>query len=286
MALLTAVIPIGNTQGNLFHLHETLSECQTHDVEVVLVHDDYSDGTREAIENLRRGYPWVKVVNGCFRAPGIARNAGLMLIETEWFCFWDVDDKPNVSNVSGAVNRRGITADIIVGLFATEDLTSDKVKMWPYPRNKKNLEFEIALNPGIWRFVFKTREHSHRRFEDFSMGEDQLFLAQAGINFRRIEMVGKHFYTYIKNQTNQLTSDKTRTAQLKSVIELENLLIKKSTETAFVDFLIIKQSITLMKYGFFRDRTTIRAFLGAILREHLHFLHFLFVILNNKGRES
>lgn len=283
MSTLTAIIPIGNTNGRIFALDRILRKCHENDIKVVLIHDDFQDGTGNEIDFLQKVHPWIEIISGIYRAPGKARNAGMNLIQTEWFCFWDADDEPNIENITNAIKTAEFRSEILVGHFTTQDYVSKELKIWPYPQEKKNIELDLAINPGLWRFLFKTASYGHCRFEDFTMGEDQLFLAEARINFERVQIVRKHFYTYVINQTNQLTSDKSRISQLNGVIQRENEASLALQGSQFIDFLILKQSLTLTRYRLIQGGQTIKVIFLTAIRLRMKSFEILVRLSKNKG---
>ena len=287
MESLTAIIPIGFTNGNLFHLKETINKCYERQVEVVLVHDDHNDGTRELLENLKLENPWIYIERGIFRAPGKARNAGLKYVETEWFCFWDVDDIPNVENISEALsNSISIEVEVLVGFFTIKDAMTEQHETWSLPNIQKRAAIEIAVNPGLWRFVFRSKQYRDCVFEDSSMGEDQLYLAQANINFNKMELVRKEFYVYITNQVAQLTSDVPRVVQLHSIIRAEARLQQSKNAMNFRDMLIVKQSLTLMKKGYFNKIQTLWILIHSVIRLKFNSIFLVITILNENRKHK
>lgn len=270
MVSLTAIIPIGFTDGNLFSLRETLLACSQHGIKVVLIHDDHDDGTKDLIDVLFSECPWLQIERGKFRAPGLARNLGISRVDTEWFCFWDVDDKPNVENIAEAIsNLNSSSVEIIVGLFSTEDSKTNIRRLWKYPKSSKNIPIEIAINPGLWRFIFRTNEYKNCMFEGGTMGEDQLFLAQAQISFENMRTVNEEFYVYVTNRENQLTAIGSRAVQLHTVISREAEVEKNCNGKVFADLLIVKQSLTLIRMGIFNRKDTFWIFVKTI--GHLKF---------------
>jgi hypothetical protein len=98
------------------------------------------------------------------------------------------------------------------------------------------------------------------------MGEDQLYLAKADINFNKIELVQKEFYVYVTNQLAQLTADSAKVLQLHSIIRSEAKLPKIKNSQGFRDMLIVKQSLTLLKMGHFNNIQTIIFSIQSVIR--------------------
>jgi hypothetical protein len=107
---------------------------------------------------------------------------------------------------------------------------------------------QISINPGIWRFIFRTSKYGNLQFGSGTMGEDQLFLARINLSEEEIFLVEQDFYQYAVNVTGQLTSEKHRVAELRKLISDEDALREKPQKSNFLDYLILRQSFTLVKY--------------------------------------
>lgn len=246
---LTAVIPIGNVKGELFRLKDILRESQELDVKVILVHDNFQDGTSEKLEFLEKQFENVHLIHGQYRSPGKARNAGLKAINSDWFCFWDVDDLPHIPEYVDAIKE--VDSDsiyTIIGQFSVKDMKTGKLTPRHTPKINDNVLIQIAANPGIWRFIFATQKYSEFEFGQGSMGEDQIFLAQLNLSEKNIRVVERNFYQYSTNLTGQLTQNKDRVLELIEVIQQESNLRTVMLNTKFIDYLIIRQSITLVSH--------------------------------------
>ncbi len=247
--MLTAIIPIGNVEGELFSLSETLEVCKTLNVEVVIVHDNFHDGTAEKLSGVTKGLENVRIFTGEFQSPGLARNMGLQHIKTEWFCFWDVDDVPHVATIVEAVMANvGTEKNLIVGHYSIKNAITGEIKRIFSPTDSGDKLRQISLNPGIWRFIFRTIKYGKSMFGSGTMGEDQLFLAHLNLSEEEIFLVEQDLYQYAINIGGQLTSEKHRIVELQKLIAEEDALRGRDEKSNFIDYLILRQALTLVKY--------------------------------------
>lgn len=249
MKMLTAIIPIGNVNGNLYSLYETIEVCKTLNVELIIVHDNFHDGTEEKLSKVTRGLENVRIFTDEFRSPGLARNMGLQQVKTEWFCFWDVDDVPNVLAFVEAVRLNSLgKKDLIVGQYSIKNTITGEIKRKFCPTENGDKLRQISINPGIWRFIFRTAKYGNSKFGSGTMGEDQLFLARLNLSEEEIFLVEEDFYRYSVNVTGQLTSEKSRISELQKLITDEDAIREKLQNSKFIDYLILRQSFTLVNY--------------------------------------
>lgn len=247
--VLTAIIPIGNVRGNLYWLSETLKDSKKYGVQIIIVHDDFHDGTKEALQSLSSVSDEFQLIAGEYRAPGLARNQGLKNIDSDWFCFWDTDDKPNVKEYVEAIS--GITDNtksVIVGNYSTKDEITGDIESENLIPNCRHKVEEIALSPGIWRFIFKTDRYRNKYFGPATMGEDQLFLAELNFTEKEIFFSQGEFYQYSINRDGQLTGDKKRSLELIEIVNIEHQLRQTPQNSKLIDYLVLKQTLTLMKF--------------------------------------
>lgn len=273
--MLTAIIPIGNVSGHLFSLSETIEACINLSIDLVIVHDNFHDGTEEELSRVTRGLDNVRILTAEFRSPGLARNMGLQHVKSEWFCFWDVDDIPNVPTFVEAVRLNSREEkDLIVGQYSIKNTMTGEIKRKFNPTEEGDKLRQISLNPGIWRFIFRTAKYGTSKFGSGTMGEDQLFLARLNLSEEEIFLVEQDFYQYSVNVTGQLTSEKYRIAELQKLIVDEEVIREKPQKSNFIDYLILRQSFTLIKYRKSNIYHVFRPVLKSIIRVRFGIFRF------------
>jgi hypothetical protein len=110
------------------------------------------------------------------------------------------DDLPRVDNVINALQEADSSDEILIGNFS---ISSSEGSMNYFHGN--NLE-RVALNPGLWRMVFRSKLVREIRFAPRRMGEDQLFIVKLNLGSRKVKFSENFFYVYFRGHPTQLTS--------------------------------------------------------------------------------
>ena len=239
---LTAIIPVGPLAGHLNQLKETLMKCREFPIQVVIVCDDYEDGTIAELEVLLEGnFNNIQLITGHFGGPGPARNAGLHVAISPWVAFWDADDYPDPQesyrSLQGTQDE-GI--DLICHQYSINDANSlNKIYQSDLRDSDRDNLRAVGTQPGIWRFLFARDLISDSEFIDSRMGEDQEFLARMFTKKPKIKFVKNSNYRYLVSRSGQLTGNKSNISQLTRIAPL----LKASYERSPSKY---KESIRLM----------------------------------------
>jgi len=230
--LLTAVMPVKELKIHYPRFSEWVRKLTTNDLSIVVVNDGQLLETDEILFALQREMPdgILKVLRGENKGPGSARNIGLAHVESPWVCFWDVDDLPHVNEIMAELKAiQAKEVDIVIGAFTKIDIlknTEIREKMFGLD-HKQNLS-QIAFEPGLWRFCFKTESLKDIRFPEIYMGEDQVFIAKCNVESKKVVFTNKIFYNYVKGVSGQLTNSKSHIKDLGLAIEfVSNILITR-----------------------------------------------------------
>ena len=244
--LVTAVIPIRNAEGKTSGLREAIKKQSG--MSYVLVFDSCIDQTvnefREILES-RDAYH-VRVLIGNYGSPGFARNAGLEEVKSDWVVFWDADDVPDPEVLLKTVKSLNqVKIEMIVTQYNRSLYNSNQS---PVSNSRTYSKFVLALDPGIWRIIFKVNNAKRFRFEEFRMGEDQCFIAQFMTSKPRIVFSRATTYSYFQGVPGQLTSNKTAKTDLKlTFFVLVKLIIKNRDNRFFLATMALRQSLGIFK---------------------------------------
>ncbi len=225
--LLSAIVPVTKMSGRLTNLDSWLDLIELLPIEIIIVHDIQDDKTSAELLNLVKKYKklGITIHEGEFGSPGGSRNAGIVFAQGLWTAFWDSDDLPNVMEIMNSINLADREIEIIIGDFEIQQDSESKLK-----QHHKKLSL-VALNPGLWRMVFRSKITKETPFEEFLMGEDQLFVASLNLNSRKILFSRSIFYRYFKGSPHQLTSS--RLALLENDLALQKLTQLVFAETKY-----------------------------------------------------
>ena len=256
---LSIVVPIGPMFGQLENLLSWIDTIQDYPAQVILVVDEKNDGTyAELIRALeqRNILQSVLVLNAVCNGPGKARNLGTSEAKGKWITYWDSDDRPIVKETFRAIQQSEEGTDAIVCRYEkineSGEITSPMLS-----------GLQIALNPGIWRFVFKRESFTEMKFPDLRLAEDQIFLILSGVFSKKLEFYNTVCYQYIQSSKNQLTKDKRNLPDLLKALDLlsdhsRSKIISASTEKNYLNVIIFRLSLTSIKNN---PAKTIRHFL-------------------------
>lgn len=244
---LTIVVPVSCMSGRLKNLCSWLDSVNRFNVEVILVHDIQDQETAQELAQLKSAFPSEKIrmLEGKFGNPGGARNLGKKNARGNYITFCDSDDVLHLERVMESLTRHP-GYDVLLGKFSVIDSMSQNTLFVPTePKTILNL----AKNPGLWRFVFRTEILEGIDFIQSSMAEDQLFLADVRIFEHKLKKVDAVFYDYFINCSSQLTSNKSKLTDIYEVLARLARLQEaaKGRDKTFAQLLILKNFVTLAK---------------------------------------
>lgn len=248
---LTAVIPVygptyAERQKSLKSILNSSNQAR-----MVVVADTFEKSQKESLINLLKNKPVdsVDLIEGVYGNPGSARNAGLEIVNTDWICFWDSDDFPDVSKylemVEIADNKGYLIAKGGYKIFKPQINVSNHV-IEPKISNQ-NFARHI-MDPGIWRYVFSRNVFGELRFPPLAMGEDQDFLVEVLLKKKDIYIFGEPVYTYTVGGGTQLTRNPSALKDVSKSLDYLEVLLKgsqlnsSSVETILTSY--IKQAFT------------------------------------------
>lgn len=229
-SLLTVIIPVKEIERIKPYLLQTLEKTAIFPMTVILSFDVSNKDLEfksflDEIQKLSQR-PSQVLVGEC-NSPGLARNRALQEVKTDWVTFWDSDDLPDPESVMKLTSET-MSQGKAVGVGKFEIISSEfSNQTLPIQQPWSDEPFlDIAINPGIWRFVFNTKRINKTVFPAMLMGEDQVFLAR--LNLRKDEMNFSELvtYRYLKHSSGQLTSSK---SSIQEIIQASILLDSEST---------------------------------------------------------
>jgi glycosyltransferase involved in cell wall biosynthesis len=240
--------------GKLGLLKSWVREAIKQEVQVILVHDcndeETGDELSEFVELLDSNA--ITLIQGNFGSPGLARNAGMSFIDSEWVAFWDSDDLPDVSRALNLIST-GISykKTVLVGSFSKVNISKPQaIEHVLFKGSPNSWINQIAKSPGLWRFIIHRSRLQKIPFSKFKMGEDQLLIEEL------LEFSGDFFfcndliYTYHIGNQFQATRSKTARADIDKLVMETVGLYKKSIRSYRIILapFLIRQTISAIKY--------------------------------------
>jgi hypothetical protein len=243
---LSVVIPISRMAGKLDNLFESIRS--SNEISYFLIHDKQDQETGPELTEFKNSLPDFDITYAevQFKSPGMTRNAGLNLVVTRWVAFWDSDDIPNAKaflEMIADADQCPTHPDVAIGDFEVLDSISGRSEV---VHSNRKLHTRIALNPAIWRMAFVKHSLGNVHFNDFRMGEDQVFLAEYKLNSKTIFYFPKSVYTYCINNGSQLTQSTGALLDIrKSIAAMEGIIKSQTTGSLFPVILYSKLNVTL-----------------------------------------
>jgi glycosyltransferase involved in cell wall biosynthesis len=224
-----------------------MSGISCNSIEVILVVDEKYDGTYlellGALSELDLKCKVVLVNEEC-NGPGNARNLGLSFATGAWIAFWDSDDSPKVVETLESIEASSESTQVIVCKYSKTLLTGEV-------GNPQLNYLNIALNPGLWRFIFRYELIKDCKFPDLKLGEDQVFLVTSGALSQELVLRQSVNYQYVMSGSNQLTSQNGNFEDLgRAVVLLRNYKVVgnfSNLANHFRKVMIVRLLITSMK---------------------------------------
>lgn len=255
MSLLTAIVPVHRMAGRLDDLEQWVGESLRLNIRIVLVHDFGDVETERELKHFveDQNSQDLFLISGNYGGPGLARNAGMYLVNTEYFCFWDSDDIPLVQNFYLMVCQAAeYEIEIAVGEYeSTENKLSRNMKQASAACELIN---QVALSPGIWRMAFQSTKFIEQRFRNLRLAEDQLYLVDLDFAEHKIALFPKVVYRYNLESPDSLTKQRVNLIHLTTSLQVIKNRVFSSTSIKSREFLLVvwlKQSLTLLKLGSF-----------------------------------
>jgi glycosyltransferase involved in cell wall biosynthesis len=248
--MLTAIVPVSGMAGRLHNLENWLFTIDHLDLQVVIVHDYRDSETEKQLLSILESLNSRKIVflSGTYGSPGAARNAGLDRADSKFVCFWDSDDLPLPQSIVSDLGTHSEDCDVLVGQYVR--CSNHRGDLKPIKSNDSSFQ-DVAMNPGLWRMVFRRDFISTVRFQKMRMGEDQLFLAEVMSRKPRLSFTNSIFYNYFVGHPGQLTQRQDAIAELLDAFREISFLRKDTSgrEFEFSSIIISRMNFTLIKFA-------------------------------------
>lgn len=240
------IIPVTLMAGKLETLANWMSSVDFQKVQIIIVHDKQDSLTSTELDSIQSRFPKIIKVEGVFRSAGLARNVGIKQAAGRWIAFWDSDDQPFLETLVNFTEKYASEDfDIFVFNFQVEEF--ERRNRFVKSRDWKDL----AINPGIWRYIFRKDLICVQSFPKFPLGEDQYFLAQLEIPEKKLKFINETIYSYKFGVPNQATSNSSNLIKIPESLQALKTLRKTQAGNSyfFTSVLYWRQTITLYKRG-------------------------------------
>ena len=289
--ILSAIIPISNMAGKLANLESWYKLLSYQNMEVIFIHDKRDEITGIELKNLLEAHSWpnFKFVEGNFQGPGNARNRGLEIATGSWIVFWDADDIAYPGELLRVLTGIDEKSEIIIGNFEVMNISSNSLST--HKIILTDSVGSLAMNPGIWRIIFRKDKISQLRFPNFRMGEDQIFLSNYLLKITNHNFIDAIFYRYFIGNSSQLTNNRDAMSDLKFAARESLQLCKRASleDVRFFTIMLERQILTGYKFARLSTKASlfwiqIKAFLILNPAKSFYLFHALWNIMRSKSR--
>lgn len=275
--LLSVIIPVGNLERNFGNLTQILLNANRENIEIIFVLDTDESAALETLTELCESQKGIKfkIIESQGRNPGSSRNLGILACSGQWLLFCDSDDFPYFANILNSISEQDSELDILIGSYAVKGIAYAKNSTSITGDNDDVTWRNIALNPGLWRWIIRRNFIKTEHFPDLSMGEDQYFLISLLNREPKIVFTNQLFYEYSQSSAESLTNSKSKIRDLIQVLKL--ILSMKNFPGKYSNvrnYLIIRQLLTLFKSGGIKEKIQVLILLTTFISKHSPFRYF------------
>jgi len=250
--MLSIIVPVHNISGRTENLKAWIDDALSENIKIIIVHDESQDSTQlelcEMLQEFNSDLISLHMTN--VQSPGLARNYGMDFISTPWFSFADADDFVNIANLVLLLREtKASGSEMGIGSYVAHDLIlKSEVLISPFNSGKNKLALHLALNMGLWRFVFSSKDLSHYRFSDHKMAEDYLFLAKILGSNNKFFVSAAPVYKYYFGGKLNLTSNKMVMIDMYDVLKLMQKVDTRGRFACdFKNFSLVKLAFSLIR---------------------------------------
>ena len=221
---ITAIIPIHNWDKVSDNIKYLVNLKDIHKFKIIFILDScplYAENNLKELLFSTKNINFI-VLNRNYNSAAESRNEGLSIVDTEWLCFWDSDDLPNLNefyNLCTSVSSENI--DLVVGQIRTDYLRNGlKIKS---KTTKTSSQLTLALDLGFTRILYRSLFIKELFFSKYKIGEDILFLAE--IICKKPSIIFSQVLVYNYLNSNWIIS-KTDTTLVCKLLQLYSRLVE------------------------------------------------------------
>lgn len=275
MPKVSIIIPVYNAENYLARCLDSVCNQTLDSVEVICINDYSTDNSIDILNKYANKYSNLKIIN-CKENGGEskARNIGLEASSGEYLAFVDNDDTIDNNFCEKLYNKAVETgADIVKGEI--HDIHYDGSSTYGYLNPKireHHSKFYFAYH--WWTAIYKSsliKDNNIKFLEGYPLGGDILFLNEAIIKCKKLELVDDVYYHYCRREDSG-DSKILSFEKIKSAIAIIKMISENIQATGIHDegttFVISSWLLQLLNYPF---RTTDEKVLKFVLGELLNY---------------
>ena len=228
MPKISIIIPIYNAENYLKRCLNSVINQTLKDIEIICINDCSKDNSLEILKEYSKKDNRIKIINlKENKGESKARNIGLDNTNSEYIAFLDNDDEIDLDFYEKLYNK---------AIKTNSDIVKAGVDIINYDKKhqKDNLNELIKQNNSKlyfthywWSAIYKSsliKENNIKFLEKYEIGEDILFLNQAILNCKKLEIIDNTYYHYHKRE-NSTDSKILNYEKIKSIINIREIII-------------------------------------------------------------
>lgn len=211
MVEISVIIPVFNAEHFLIECLDSIVNQTFRDIEIICIDDGSTDNSLAILNDYASKDDRFVVISQENKGQGAARNKGLELIKSDYFCFMDADDYLELETLEKCYNKvKNENLDFVMYKLINFDDVSNKRYTTPaydmyyiarFSENKiynyedlNDLMFYVSVSPVNKLYNSKFILENNIRFPEGTIFEDQLFFWNMLFNAKRIAFIDEYFY--------------------------------------------------------------------------------------------
>lgn len=202
--LVTVIIPVYNVEKYLSECIESIIGQTYNNIEIIIVDDGSSDGSREVAERLSRDYKNITVIAQANKGVSEARNNGLDRAHGKYVLFIDADDTIEPTFIEKHIKALENNDIAIVGMNV---ITKKKKQKLPKYRSGRNAMGALFIDEGVggyvWNKIYRKEiiTNNHLRFDKkYTILEDLIFNINYLKNIKTVKIIREPLYNYYQRK--------------------------------------------------------------------------------------
>lgn len=212
--LISVIIPVYNVAQFLDKCLTSIINQTYKNLEIICINDGSKDNSLDILQKYACKDTRIRVVNQENKGLGAARNVGLGIASGEFVSFIDSDDWVDTKLYELCAEKIKDDVDVIAFGAKTVNLKNNKIYKGQYSSRsfKNNFSYSNVFNifPVAWNKIYRLDflKKNALVFETPKTGEDQTFFVKVVLNAKKIEILKKDLYYYIKYRNGALSNRK------------------------------------------------------------------------------
>lgn len=225
--MISIIVPVYNVRLYLERCVFSLINQTYKDLEIILVDDGSTDGSKELADQLESKYPVIKVIHKANGGLSSARNAGLDVFQGDYVMFVDSDDylAENTCEVLYKYAQERDSQLVEYGMIKIFDDGSTIVE----PRKFKEftgseavrclLRRDHVIKAVAWDSLYHRSIFDTIRFDIGRLHEDTWFKYKALYNSNRVTIIPESMYYYVQGRPDSIMTTPIREKNVRDLLD-------------------------------------------------------------------